>query len=182
AFADNVTVIPIGKDSHDGHLDAIVNGQPVRYFFDIQQYFCEEFDGYLTTLFSGFTENTASPLALWVDCVSPDAKVVGPNTVYTNGYPITFPPAGTRAASAPAAVAGTSSVAYTPWAEPDGNANEATGCSPFHQIAPSPVDRTTFYVGSGCGVMQGSSDGLQLVSMNAGLPEHLEINALTIAL
>jgi len=178
-LASASSVIAIGEDTGD-YLDLLLNGQPAKYYLSSAQVDCENSLRFYMAVISNFRQVADDPLKIWLDCISPDAKLVGTNTVYTNGYTVTFPPAGSGLVSA-GPEGTTADVVNTPWSEPDGDANEATSCSPFNQIVPSPTDPTSFYVGAGCGVLHGTGDGQQLVRMSAGLPVNLTISAMAIA-
>ncbi len=69
-----------------------------------------------------------------------------------------------------------------PWGEPDGTSAEAIACSPASSFVGDPLDPTgaSFYAGAACGVLHAINYGQQIVTMNAGLPTKLQINAMDI--
>ena len=68
----------------------------------------------------------------------------------------------------------------TIWASPNGNNASTSACSPVMSLVADPHDTSTFYVGAACGVLKGSNAGAQMVTMSAGLPPNLQVNALAI--
>lgn len=68
----------------------------------------------------------------------------------------------------------------TPWAAPDGDGAKVAACSPVMSIVGNPLDVNAFYLGAGCGVLMGTNLGAHMVTMNAGLPPNLQVNALAI--
>jgi photosystem II stability/assembly factor-like uncharacterized protein len=83
-------------------------------------------------------------------------------------------------AAAPAAMAAVASAppGVTAWGPTDGAYSDV--CEPLGPIIVNPQDSSIFYTGGGCGVLQGTNFGQQLVSMSLGLPPNLQVNALGI--
>ena len=67
-----------------------------------------------------------------------------------------------------------------PWAAPDNDDTKASACSPVASIVGNPLDVKGFYAGAACGVLKGTNLGEQLVTMSAGLPSNLQVNALAV--
>jgi len=83
----------------------------------------------------------------------------------------------TKAGSA--ALAGT----LTPWAALAGGAEAIAACAPATSVVADPADSgASFYVGAGCGVLRGTTDGQQLVTMSTGMPAGMRVNALATTL
>ena len=120
---------------------------------------------------------------IFVLCVSPDAKdnqngsvtLVNGDTFAVPSNYFNVPQAAPSAASGPQLPAG---VTATPWAEPDGASESA--CEPLGPLVPNPLVPTTFYAGSGCGVLVGTNSGAQMVAMDLGLPANLQVTAIAI--
>jgi hypothetical protein len=134
-----------------------------------------------------FLPITPTDAEVFVACVSPDATPIGPNRVrlangYTYNVPLNAfdnpPSSNVGPAKRAAGVQLAAGVTMTSWAEPDGAAEGA--CEPLGPIVADPVTFGTFYTGGGCGVLQGTSSGTQMVSMNLGLPLNTQVSALAI--
>jgi hypothetical protein len=153
-------------------------------------------------VFAGLAEESVNQVSLYLTCVT--LLLDRLQNKNSNGYKVTYvvsvPQSATKSTSAGARTSarlrmanrarslGTpiADVGPTPetsyWGPPNGSNADAAACNPATSIVGNPLDPTgaSFYAGAACGVLSAINGGLQIVTMNNGLPPNLQINAVGI--
>jgi hypothetical protein len=157
--------------------------------FEIVTNFCTE-----TLRLLSLWGESQSALELFMTCISTEARPVEgsnpPEVTDSNGVTYVFPDDGATTSVAnvartalleprPTAINLVNPV-VTPWSPPGGDNSMAAACSPVGAVIADPLEADSFYGGAACGVLKGTNGGRQLITMSAGLPPNLQVNALSI--